>query len=336
MQFLLALKSFCKRIFLAILIQISLTALLLYAKLSGKKILIIALKYGRLGNRLFLFSHIIAYAIENNFEVFNPAFSEYANFFTTTGEDFFCRYPYKKTLFLKKSRILREFFYKIIHNASQYIKNIPKNKYFQTIQLEYPEEMDLSSEYFLRLAQRKKIIFICGWLFRDAKNIVKHADKIREYFIPQEKYKEAISAPIESLRESCEILFGVAIRHGDYRNLLDGKFFYSIDTYVKIMHQLKNLFPCKKVGFFICSDEEQDIRKFSDFNYIFRVKQDLENRYSLAQCDYIVSPPSTYAGWAAFYGNVPIYLAYSPEADISLNSFQSVLGQNTWKSFGDC
>jgi len=33
----------------------------------------------------------------------------------------------------------------------------------------------------------------------------------------------------------------------------------------------------------------------------------IEDLYTLASCDYIIGPPSTFTMWASFYGRVPLY-----------------------------
>lgn len=298
---------------------------LFYALLFNKRILVICSPIGNLGNRLFLFSNFISFATENNFEVVNPAFYEFADYFETTSIDFFCRYPPHKTIHLKNALLLRRIFLKLVYYAATVVKKMPKNNFFQTFDLEnLDERLNLDREGFVEMISGKRVIFFRGWLFVDRINIVKHADRVREYFVPQKYFKESIDFPIKSLKKSCNLLLGIVVRQGDYKTWFDGKYFYNVDIYVQIMQQLKNLFSGKNVGFFICSDVELDTRKFSDFNFIFRSKHDLENRYSLAQCDYILSVPSTYGGWAAFYGHVPLCILSSPEQVISLADFKTI------------
>jgi len=69
---------------LLIPISIVLLIFLCYAKLFNKRILVISSPTGNLGNRLFLFSNFISFAIENNFEVFNPAFYKFVDYFEST------------------------------------------------------------------------------------------------------------------------------------------------------------------------------------------------------------------------------------------------------------
>jgi len=55
--------------------------------------LIISAKSGQLGNPLLLFANFIAWAIEHNWTVLNPAFDEYAELFVGTARVFLCCYP---------------------------------------------------------------------------------------------------------------------------------------------------------------------------------------------------------------------------------------------------
>lgn len=71
--------------------------------------LIIAEKVGQLGNRLLLYSNVIAYAIEHNLTVVNPSFAEYASLFETTHQDLLCRYPANR-FFLGNSLLLKKLF----------------------------------------------------------------------------------------------------------------------------------------------------------------------------------------------------------------------------------
>ena len=64
------------------------------------KKLIIVNKPGQLGNRLFVFSHFIAFAIENEYKIINPSFDEYADYFELFRNNNFIKYPVSRP-FLK-------------------------------------------------------------------------------------------------------------------------------------------------------------------------------------------------------------------------------------------
>jgi hypothetical protein len=90
-------------------------------------------------------------------------------------------------------------------------------------------------------------------------------------------------------------LLGVHIRQGDYKDFGGGKYFYDTDEYIKIMKRIEYLFPGKKVMFLVCSNAKQIEGKFASFRFIFGNNHLVEDMYSLAKCDYIIGPTSTYS-----------------------------------------
>ena len=111
----------------------------------------------------------------------------------------------------------------------------------------------------------------------------------------------------QKVRKESDIVVGVHIRHGDYINFMQGRYFYTVDEYLAVMSKVKKLFINKKVAFLVCSNAKQQHRKFEKFNCFFGSDHIVEDLYSFAKCDYIIGPPSTYTLWASFYGNVPLY-----------------------------
>jgi hypothetical protein len=296
--------------------------LLLYARILEKPLLVISDKRGRLGNRLVTFAHLIAFAIDKGYNIVNASFCEYADWFENTKKDPFCRYPMKSCVF-RSNKIIREIFYNAISCASLEVVKRFESKYITTIILQNDSaRLDLGSPHFLSLIAGKKIIFLRGWGYRYYSNFGKYADKIRAYFKPDVKLSNEISYPILSLKMSSDIIVGVLIRHGDYRTFAGGVMFYEVEQYVRIMQSFNNLFLNKKIGFFICSDFEQDVSKFADLNFIFRAKSPQLNIHTLALCDYIISPHSTYSSWASFYGRVPWYIIEDPAMPLKLENFK--------------
>ena len=65
-----------------LLLDLSVIILLLICSIvTNKKIFIVSFPYGRWGNRLMLFSYIIAWANQHNAIVLNPSFLEYKKYF---------------------------------------------------------------------------------------------------------------------------------------------------------------------------------------------------------------------------------------------------------------
>jgi hypothetical protein len=281
---------------------------------------------GQLGNRLQLFAHLIAYSIENNTRVINLGFREYAQYFANTEKDLLCQYP-KKTLPLN-SLSARNFIYKLANYAV-------KKNYFDKLSTSFIKtiyshpfsenriEFRLDDKEFLRSARETTIIITKGYFFVDYINLIKHAESIRQFFRPKRTYEENINRIIKPARLNCEILIGIHIRRGDYKDYQGGKFYYDTQVFSRLMDQLEDLFPGKIINYLLCSDEPSHEEDFSRFNITYGTNHIIEDMYALAQCDYIIGTPSTYSRWACFYGDTPVYHIIDPLLDISHSDFKT-------------
>jgi hypothetical protein len=297
-----------------------------------KKMLIIANEFGQLGNRLLLFSRAIAFAIDNDYVVLNLAFRQYAVFFKTTSQDLFCRYPSKKS-FIRPSKLARLITYKVFCKMESLarecgpIEDVLSIDFSQSL-----KQADHSTPYvrdlfyldnpaFLKITKNKKIIFLNSYYMRYEKDFICHADKIRSYFLPLNKYQNNISSVMSSKRKTSDVIIGVHIRLGDYKNFEGGRWFYSIEQYAAIMRRVKDIFHDKRVSFFISSSTRISYEAFSRFDYFFGTGHIIEDLHLLAACDYIMGPKSTYSLWASFYGKVPLYVIENPNKEITIGDF---------------
>jgi hypothetical protein len=284
--------------------------------------LIIASKPGQLGNRLFRFAHFIGSAREHGFGLMNPAFDEYAEYFEATDRDLFCRYPARRSLVKGSPRARRLLYHTCYYAARALVKVGIRSKTLRTISLDWEETLDLCAPEFLSSVKRRRILFMQGWQFNAHSALARHADAIRDYFRPREEFRANVSALIGRARTLGDVLVGVHIRHGDYRTHRDGKYFYELETYGALMEHVRGLFPDRKVAFLICSNAEQDEKILSRFNHLTGTGHLIEDLYALAECDYILGPPSTYTMWASFYGGVPLYTIEDPRTMPSLDNFR--------------
>ena len=175
---------------------------------------------------------------------------------------------------------------------------------------------------FANKVKNGRIIAFSGWRFRDPSALDKHADTIREYFTPLDKYLENIEACINNARKGCDILVGVHIRLTDYQECLGGAYFFNVNTYVRVIEKVTELFPGKKTAFLICSDEKLDKDLFTGHDVFFAPSHAVESMYALSRCDYIIGNPSTFSGWAAFYGKVPLIHITSTDEKVSIDKFR--------------
>ncbi|GFO61609.1 hypothetical protein GMST_39340 [Geomonas silvestris] len=298
--------------------------------------LILAKKYGRLCNRLFNAVHILAFAIEHKHTFVNPAFYDYAEHFEATAHDPWCRYP-EKPQGAQPSRFRRLVQYRLVNYAANLCLQLSRFTGLERIcgitslrpgNKRTNPQIDLSA-LKLDLSDPRRIVMLQGWNLRAFDLVIKHGAEIREYFRPARHYQEEVDVFLAEKRREHDLLVGVVIRHGDYRRWQEGRYFYSRETYCDLMQQMCALNPGKKVWFLICSDEEQDTAVFKEagLSFFFRSGHMMQNLYSLAGCDYLITPPSTFGMWPSFYGRTPMYIIEDPELPLSLSeSFEVCQG----------
>jgi hypothetical protein len=177
-------------------------------------------------------------------------------------------------------------------------------------------ELDLSTDprmQFMLSAGEEVIVLLDGWLVRAHRALEEHADEIRGYFTPAFDTTAAIERIIAPLRARAELLIGVHIRGRDYKEFLGGKFFWPVERYVSWMREVKHALPERRVAFLVCSDEQLVAEQFSEFDFSFGPGSAVADMYAFARCDAVFGPPSTFTGWAQFYGQNKLVFMQSAE-----------------------
>lgn len=264
--------------------------------------LISTCRFGQLGNRLALLSHLIAYASATGRRVVDLCFWEYAEHFVGTAiNPYLVRFPPQKDA-LSHLPLPWEY-------GRRWLNRLPSAPAgWQIIGGHEPVKNGCVMLEDVVLPT-SKIILIQGWYVRASHSMATQEPVVREYFTPLPKYRSNIEQLMQPLREKYDVLVGLHIRSGDYRQFLNGVYIYAWEDWRLLMERMVNLLPEQKVAFLICSDEDcrSQTSAFSGLPVYFGTGQMIEDLYALAECDYLLGPPSTYSLWAAFYGRVPIY-----------------------------
>jgi hypothetical protein len=192
----------------------------------------------------------------------------------------------------------------------------------RTVAIGLYDECRLDAEPFGSWADRTCGLVLIGWQFRAPVWFDKHAQVIREYFRPTPELCNRVDDVITRARLECDLLVGVHIRQGDYKDHLDGKFHYETAEYVQWMRRMQELMPDKRVGFLICSNVQQRSADFEGLCWTSPDGHIVVDMYSLAMCDYIVGPPSTFSQWASFYGQVPLCMLRERGQEIRFDRFE--------------
>jgi hypothetical protein len=259
-------------------------------------------KAGQLCNRIFAFGHFIGNALEHGHRLINPTFDEYCRHFPSTrlndfgGKRIGVRLPGGMTY---------DRFERLANAVS---RRSQTSVLHRILRLEEGEtEFDLNDAGFVKDA-RSKVVLTDGWLFQDPVNFRKHADTIRAMFKPDSSVSAEVAGLIANCRRTCDVLVGVHIRQGDYRQWQGGKYSYENNIYREKMCAVEAQMAARgrRAGFLACSNEAIPAAEFAGLQVTPGPGQMIEDLYSLAACDYLIGPPSTYSGWASFYGKVPL------------------------------
>ena len=162
---------------------------------SEPKRFFIALRCGRLANRLVLFANFIALAEEQGHRLVNVTFHSYADLFETTRRDIYCRYPAAQRrswldvlpgvgVGIRKTRI----FYHAVRSASRLNERLSLFGSKVVTVRESPRSglVRLDGPEFQERIRNARTVFIYGWHFRAPACVQRHAERVRAYFRPVE------------------------------------------------------------------------------------------------------------------------------------------------------
>ena len=290
--------------------------------------IVVARNYGQLGNRLFLYAHMIGAACEHGTSVANPCFAEYAHLFPSTHDDLWCRFPKVKTDASSPSLARRKRLSKVVYLGTRVLSTVGLRQYpYSIVRLRKLAECDLNGAEFVSLIEKGRPILAQGWMFRSQELLERHADTIRDHFQILPEHQQNVQQTIQRVRREADIVVGVHIRHGDYATFLDGKYFYAVKEYAEVMRRIAAELSHARVAFLVCSNADIAADDFAGLNVHYGPGHLVEDMYSFAQCDLLVGPPSTYTKWASFYGDVPLHVLETSSDHVApnlLDSLQSI------------
>ncbi|MGY3051974.1 hypothetical protein ACVWYG_000161 [Pedobacter sp. UYEF25] len=285
----------------------------------------------QLCNRLFGFSSFIANSLTYNYRLVNIGFHKYLPYFEATKNNDFDGYPISvKRSFSPKldyfySNLFKNWF-SFTHRKFGITPTIRKFYHTTFSNDLIPEIFDLNNPDFITDAQHKNIL-VQGWMFRDLSGLRKQRETICKFFTPVEPYRTEVDTIASAMKTMADVLIGVHIRRGDYKEFIGGKWFYSDENYAGWMKVLKSKYAAigKTCVFLIASNDVVDISKFSGLDVFCESRHFIVDLYLLAKCDAIIGPPSTYSQWAAFYGDKPLTMLLESGQFIDIASFNSSL-----------
>ncbi len=300
---------------------------------------------GRFGNQLIQFGHLIAMAEAHpEFDVINCSFWPYADLCAGTSDNPLCFYSPAGRPAPAFGHLLARGLERIVASAPARIESalrfrLPRlpHKYLPSRSVDLhdtwggvdvtafgglrdanpvrpdwrtEETFDLGTPELLARLRRGGAVFFAGWPIRDRAAFARHAGKVRAFLGPAKRFQDVATPFIDQLRRTHRTLVGVLMRQTDYRVYNSGRYFFSSAQYRDWMIQAAAAFgpDCCLV---VATDEKQPRQLLDGISAVWCTGAAagpghfVENIAELSLCDVIVSPPSTFSGWAAFLGDVP-------------------------------
>jgi hypothetical protein len=301
-----------------------------------KPLLIYTHGAGRLGNQLFAYAHLLAFLEEHpqEYELINFSFIPYATFLAALPSSSVSASKMRALLgnlaawvevdpSIGKTTPMQE---KVIVNGARLLhvagviapqgqSLVAKDIYYWSLiageRLDY---LDLALPQTVERLRSKNFSVLAGWGIRSWSLLEKHRDAVRAKLTMHARYTAIAESFVDRLRQDYDFLIGVAIRQGDYRSSGEvfQRFLFESEQYASWIRQATAAFADRgRVGFIVTADDPQDPALFPE-NVHFATGiaggegHYLESLVELALCDVIITSATTFAGWASFWGNIPI------------------------------
>ncbi len=190
------------------------------------------------------------------------------------------------------------------------------------ISLQGPEDVHIGDRTFLLFCAGKEAVYLDGWGFRDRDGFRTSAAAVKSFLTPVVEHRLPVERCMKEARSLGEIVIGVHVRRGDYATWENGKYFFSWEEYGQFMAAASKTFASRRVVFVVCSNETLPSSFSERKDVLAGPGEAVQDMYALARCDYLMGPPSTFTGWASFFGDVPLLQLKSRDQAVS---FEGVL-----------
>ena len=171
--------------------------------------------------------------------------------------------------------------------------------------------------------------FTKGWKTRsDTHYLVQTLPELKRIFRPKDSIMNKATNMIGGMKQQSDLVIGVHIRRGDYATWNNGRFFYELEEYRLFMLRIKQLYQDKRISFFISSNEDFSLDLFKDCacrRFCNEPSGAILDLYTLALCDRMIGPFSSYSRWASFIGEVPLCFLETKDQKFTEESFSKIV-----------
>jgi len=270
-----------------------------------------------LGNRLFYFAHCLALAEATGHTVVSLDIPEAGTVFEGRHGTF-CVWPKSSRLAFPWPNWVRLRVYSIfLRFLGRWLKRAPGWVKIVEASLDHTREIGLRDRAFMAMLQSHRLIIMRGWPAIQEIEL-RNPEAVRSFFSPSRGIAEKARSLALAAKGDADILIGVHCRWGDYARYGGGRFHFPLESYARVMRHCAGLFPDRRVAFLVVTDEPEKLRQSRTFFAGLAITLGLgtpeHDLFGLAECDYLVSPASSFSLWAGFYGRKPVWCMDRAEA----------------------
>lgn len=283
-------------------------------------------EYGQLGNRLIVHANLLAAAREHGLSGLNLALRPHLHSLQRGAAEPLFPFPDAspaRSMLAAAVRLARGSGTKL----TQLLKRLQRRLRLpgiEVLDIGWIQRCDLDSPEFLDRARNRAVMILKGWQFRASESFERHTAEIRAALALRADLAAPGRALVHSLRREAEVVIGVHLRQGDYRHFEDGRFFFEAAQYNRWMHELREQFVGRLIAFVLSSNEPQSLDEFEHPRVALAPGGAVEDLAALADCDFLLAPPSTFSSWASFSGNRPLCAMRSPHAAAEITAARVV------------
>lgn len=261
---------------------------------------------GQLGNQLMFEANLMATSMKYHISYKNIAFKAKKYFEIKDSEQ--SKYiSYHKNL----CKILAKYMYGIKRITSQ--NQVPGINVFLN-------EDAVARQFVIQSDKDRLALFHC-WPYLDIESLYEFQDEVRNAIRPKLKLYEEGKNKFEKVTEYYKdaTFIGIHIRRKDYKDFLGGRYYYGYGVYKKRMEEAAKATD-GDVVFLIFSDEHINLIELEN-PALYRVwvsnNTAIVDLVMMSLCDFLIGPPSTFSGWASFWGKTPKHIMIDDQKQIT-------------------
>jgi hypothetical protein len=281
---------------------------------------------GRFGNQLLRFLHWTAWVceFEQQFTVLDLPFWPYAHLFAEWSQRPGCVYPLTPTrsatdiigrVAMQVRSLLPDSlwwdFDDLMQRGAAFLSHALGPLGIDVLDIPMHTKLNLEESAFVERVRANRCLVCAGWQFACWGWLERHQTEVRRLFVPAPAHLAAATEFMRELRQRHDMVIGLYIRRGDYREFLDGRLYYPWASYARWARQAVEMFPGRRVAIVVTSDDLIPPEAFAGLpvtwasGSINRGGHWFASFLELSLCDIIIGAPSTFSGCAAFLGNRP-------------------------------